>query len=108
MFLPFFFQKPELFVEHKKRNWYENVVVTRKFFKGIAKTVSDAARSWNGYGKIADKIANIPEHAHENIYKAYLPVDGGFNTLVHGDMWSSNIMFCHDQNDKPIDIRFVS
>lgn len=70
--------------------------------------MSNAARNWHGYEQIAEKIANIPGFAYDNAYKAYSPTEGGFNTLIHGDMWMGNIMFCHDFNGKPTDVRFVS
>lgn len=95
-------------MEHKKKKWYKNGVIVRKFFEDIAKTVSSTAKNWPGYERIAEKIANIPKHAYDNVYKWYLPTEGAFNTLAHGDMWSNNIMFCHDQSGIPTDIRFVS
>lgn len=91
-----------------KKKWYKDDVIVRKFFRDIAKTVSNAARNWKGFEDIADKLINVPVHVYDNIYKAYLPLENEFNTLAHGDMWSNNIMLRHDQNGAPTDIRFVS
>lgn len=78
------------------------------FFKGVAKTLSNAVKNWSGYEKIAAKLENIPKEAYENIYKSYIPQEGGFNVVNHGDMFLNNILFRYDHSGKPIDIRFVS
>lgn len=85
---------------------YKNAKTIEGFFRNIAKTVSSAAKNWNGFGRIAEKLINIPAHAYDNAYKEYLPTENGFNVLLHGDMWSNNIMFHYD-HDKPTDIRLV-
>lgn len=100
-------QRPELF-DWTTRVMYKDAKTVRRFFENIAKTVSSAARTWSGYEKVAEKLANVPSHVYDNIYKEYLPSENGFNVLLHGDMWSNNIMFHYDQNDRPIDIRIVS
>lgn len=86
---------------------YKNAKTIEGFFRNIAKTVSSAAKKWNGFEHIAEKLINIPAHAYDNAYKEYLPTENGFNVLLHGDMWSNNIMFHYDQHGKPTDIRLV-
>ncbi|XP_037024113.1 uncharacterized protein LOC119066001 [Bradysia coprophila] len=97
--------RPELF-DWTTRVMYKNATTVRRFFENIAKTVSMAARNWSGFEKIAEKLINVPSHVYDNIYKEYLPTENGFNVLLHGDMWSNNIMF-HYENGRPTDIRIV-
>lgn len=89
---------------------YKNSKTIESFFRNIAKTVSSAANSWKleKFEKIADKLINIPSRVYDNVYKEYLPTVNGFNVLLHGDMWSNNIMFRYDQNGEPNDIRLVN
>lgn len=100
-------QRPELF-EWNTRIMYKNAKTIEGFFRNIAKTVSSAAKNWNGFEKIAEKLVNIPSHVYDNMYKEYLPTKNGFNVLLHGDMWSNNILFQYDQHGKPTDIRLVN
>lgn len=86
---------------------YKNAQTVQRFFKNIAKTVSAAAKTWSGFEEIAEKLINVPSQVYDNIYKDYLPTENGFNVLLHGDMWSNNIMFHYEQNGGPTDIRIV-
>lgn len=87
---------------------YKNGTNTAEFVKGIAKTLSRTVKEWSGYDNIAEKLENIPQEAYDNVYKSYVPQEGGFNVITHGDLFMNNILFRYDQNGKPIDIRFVS
>lgn len=98
----------ELFEWFTTKIVYQNAPNVQSFFKNIAKGVASTARNWPGFEAIADKLMNIPQRVFDNIYRSYLPHEDGFNVLTHGDMFMNNILFRHDPNGKPIDIRFVS
>ncbi|KAJ6647542.1 Scavenger receptor class B member 1 [Pseudolycoriella hygida] len=98
--------RPELF-EWNKKTMYKNSKTIEGFFKSIAKTLSNTAKKWSEFEEVADKLINIPSHVYEDIYKEYLPTENGFNVLLHGDMWSNNILFHHNTQGKPTDIRLV-
>lgn len=87
---------------------YKNGANTAGFVKGVARTLSSAVKNWSGYEKIAEKLENIPQEAYDNVYKSYVPQEGGFNVITHGDLFMNNILFRYDRSGKPIDIRFVS
>lgn len=91
-----------------ERNVYQNAPTVESFFRNIAKTVSNTAKNWIGYEEIVEKLVNIPQKAYKNIYKSYAPQVDSFNVLTHGDMFVNNLLYRHDQNGKPVDIRFVS
>lgn len=106
--IAFLSQNIELFEWHKKKMIYKNGTNTEGFVKGIAKSLSVTVKNWSGYEKIAEKLGNIPQEAYDNVYKSYVPQEGGFNVLTHGDLFMNNILFRYDQSGKPSDIRFVS
>lgn len=91
-----------------EKNVYLNAPTVETFFRNIAKTVSNAAKGWIGYENIAKKLVDIPEKAYANAYKSFVPQSNGFNVLTHGDMFINNLLYRHDENGVPIDIRFVS
>ncbi|XP_031621919.1 uncharacterized protein LOC116339969, partial [Contarinia nasturtii] len=64
-------------------------------------------KKWSSYENISEKLRNIPQEAFDNIHRLYEPQIDGFNVITHGDMFMNNLLYCHDQNGKPIDIRFV-
>ncbi|XP_031628478.1 uncharacterized protein LOC116344183 [Contarinia nasturtii] len=97
----------ELFEWYTKRNVYKNSPSIQSFFRNIAQTVSNEIKHWPGYENISEKLGNIPQEAFDNIHKSYEPQDDGFNVITHGDMFMNNLLYRHDQNGKPIDIRFV-
>lgn len=99
-------QRPEIF-EWNSRIMYKNSKTIEGFFKNIARTVSNTIKNWNGFQKIAEKLINIPSYVYDNIFKEYMPTENGFNVLLHGDMWSNNIMFHYDKQGYPTDIRVV-
>lgn len=103
----FITQRPELF-RWSSKIMYKNCKTIEGFFRNIAKTVSRAAKNWNGFEKIAGKLTSIPSYVYDNMYREYSPTENGFNVLLHGDMWSNNIMFRYDQQGKPTDIRLVN
>lgn len=82
--------------------------MVQSFFRNIAQTLSNTVINWPGYENIALKLKNIPQTAYDNAYKAFQPNDSAFNVITHGDMFMNNLLFRHDKNGKPIDIRFVS
>lgn len=97
-----------MFEWYKKKITYKHAPNTEKLFKHIANTVSSTIANWPGYERIAEKIENIPQKEYDNIYKSYVPQEGAFNVITHGDMYINNLLFRYDANGKPVDIRLVS
>lgn len=77
------------------------------FFRNIATGISSVIRSWDGFERIAEKLDNLPDHAYTEIYKEYMPLENGFNVLLHADLWTNNILFHYDQQNALDGIRLV-
>lgn len=82
--------------------------MVKSFYNSIAKTISNTVKNWPGFETIAKKLENIPQHVHDSMYNVYGSHKNTFNVITHGDMFLNNILFQHDQNGQPVDIRFVS
>lgn len=58
----------------------------------------------------ADKMSKWQESLLPSIVRAtdpdYYPAD--FQTILHGDLWLNNELFKYDDQQKPIDVQFVS
>lgn len=79
----------------------------QQFWKNVAITLSRTIKNWTGYEKLAEKLKTIPQKVYDEVYKALAPQENGFNVITHGDMFVNNLLYRHDENGKPTDIRFV-
>lgn len=70
--------------------------------------MASTIENWPGYENLAKKLLNIPQNVYDNMYKSYMPKVDDFNVITHGDMFVNNLLFRHDENGKPTDVRFVS
>lgn len=56
---------------------------------------------------IRDKVKRFQfEHIPEAFDQTMVPSDG-FNVLCHGDFWLGNLLFKHDQDGRPSDVKIV-
>lgn len=86
---------------------YKDSPTILAFFKNIATGISSVIRPWDGFERIAEKLVNLPDHAYTEIYKEYMPLENGFNVLLHSDLWTNNILFHYDEQNALDDIRLV-
>ncbi|GAB0088775.1 hypothetical protein DMENIID0001_032390 [Sergentomyia squamirostris] len=59
-----------------------------------------------GYEYYFNKLVKFRELFVEKGIELYEP-DQDFNVLLHGDMWTNNMMFKYDEGGNPIDVLFV-
>lgn len=77
------------------------------YFLANLQSLANETSNWRGYEKIADKLQNMRSNLIENCRKVFDPTEGYLNCLIHGDLWTNNVMFKYDENNKPEDVIVV-
>lgn len=86
---------------------YVNSKTVETFFRNIATGISSLIEHWEGFQRIAEKLANLPDRAYSEIYKEYAVDEDGFNVLTHADLWINNIMFRNRGENNVLESRWV-
>lgn len=71
------------------------------YFLSNLQSLANEVSNWNGYEQIANKLRNMESSLIENGRKVFDPTEGYLNCLIHGDLWTNNVMFKYDENNKP-------
>lgn len=77
------------------------------YFLANLQSLANEVSNWNGYEQIAYKLENMRCSLIENGRKVFDATEGYLNCLIHGDLWTNNVMFTYDENNKPEDALLV-
>lgn len=71
------------------------------------RALADAVLQIERFEHLSEKLKRLTGVVKEKISAAVATDPAMFNVLIHGDMWSNNIMFQHGDNGKVLDAIFV-
>uniref|UniRef100_A0A1B0C986 CHK kinase-like domain-containing protein n=2 Tax=Lutzomyia longipalpis TaxID=7200 RepID=A0A1B0C986_LUTLO len=63
--------------------------------------------TWDDYKQYAAKLKKVRNDLNERASQVYDPSKEFMNVLIHGDLWTNNIMFTFDEKNRPTDLLFV-
>nr|XP_046489094.1 uncharacterized protein LOC124222317 [Neodiprion pinetum] len=94
--------------KYNKGNFHKDHVLIA-FFESTMKYFAEEVAKWPELNpRIYNKILKLSEVVREKLCEAALFRENDFNVLNHGDFWINNIMFRYDDQQNPVDSRFVS
>lgn len=70
-----------------------------KFYEGQLDAVIDLVDSWPNYDYYVNKLKKLRSKLIKKCITDLVASPDHFNTLLHGDMWTNNIMIKHNPND---------
>ncbi|XP_067006582.2 uncharacterized protein [Anabrus simplex] len=74
--------------------------------EGSVRSLQAEVAKWPGYEEYAQKLKNLENTCFDRLVEVCRRKDGGFNTLIHGDPWTTNMMFKYSDSEL-IDFRLV-
>lgn len=96
-------QYPDLFGTHQMQSHYimkNEIIMQMEIFARLTDTMP-------GFERISEKLTNSTEKFHKKVVRSFQRDANGFTAFCHGDLWSNNVMFKHNENGEPIDAIFV-
>lgn len=103
-------------LQQKNPNVFENIdtgFFTRKtdsfhvMFETLCDGMIEEVATWEGYEYYSEKLVNVRKNLIKNAQRAFDNDDGDFKVLNHGDLWTTNIMYTFDENQKPTDAMLI-
>ncbi|XP_011176545.2 uncharacterized protein LOC105208417 [Zeugodacus cucurbitae] len=78
------------------------------FFRGMLEVCANFADCCEELGPYyKDKLLKLRPHVFEYAVRSFDPKDGHFFTLIHGDIWATNIMLLSETNGEQFDTKKV-
>lgn len=72
-------------------------------FEGQLDTLINLVSSWTGYEYYKDKLTKLRPKLIERCIELALASPTHFNTLIHGDIWTNNIMLAYNQKSNELE-----
>lgn len=79
----------------------------KPWFQVAVKTVAGIAAKMDGCQAAAEYLSNKVECIADSVLKMVEPKATGLNVLNHGDLWSNNMLFKHNDDEEVVDVKFI-
>lgn len=67
----------------------------------------DLISTWENYSYYVEKLKKLKENLMDYVKLAFDAKSHNFNSLIHGDNWTNNMMFTYNENKEPEKIMLV-
>lgn len=79
-----------------------------KLYEGQLDAIIELVAGWEDYDYYAEKLRKFRTYLRARCVTELAASPNHFNTLIHGDMWTNNIMLKHDETgDKLEDVSLI-
>lgn len=73
-----------------------------KMFEGQLDTLIEVVSGWSDFEKYTEKLRKLRPKLMQKCIEGIKPVPHHFNTLIHGDFWTNNIMLSYNERSNKL------
>lgn len=100
-------RKPGFFSHFNMGIFNRKVTAFLDFFLTHLDICIEEVSKWDNYKQYQPKLLQIRNELNERASEVYDPSKNFMNVLIHGDLWTNNIMFTFDDKKQANDLLFV-
>uniref|UniRef100_A0A1L8DZA2 Putative ecdysteroid kinase n=1 Tax=Nyssomyia neivai TaxID=330878 RepID=A0A1L8DZA2_9DIPT len=100
-------KNPGMFAHYNQSIFNRSATAFVEFFLMHLEIFIEELATWEDYKQYAPKLRNLLKDFNERASQVFDPSKDFMNVLIHGDLWTNNIMFTFDDKNRATDLLFV-